>query len=329
MRAPAFWWEETPTAVARLLTPLGTLYGTMTARRMRQAGTSVSRPVICVGNFIAGGAGKTPVAAALAEILQSAGASPVFLSRGYGGSHRGAPRQVIPGRDRAGEVGDEPLLLARIAPAFICADRVAGAESCVAAGADVIILDDGLQNPRLHKDLTLAVVDGASGIGNGLCLPAGPLRAPLLDQWPFVQAVVVVGEGAAGACVATQARAQGLPVFEARLVPDPAQSARLCGQRVYAFAGIGRPEKFFATLRQAGAKIVGQRAFADHQPYTTADLAEIRQQAAAKNAVAVTTEKDLVRIADPAGIEALPVRLEFFDREAIRSFMAERLPGRS
>jgi tetraacyldisaccharide 4'-kinase len=325
MRAPAFWWDERPNAWARLLAPIGRVYGAITAQRMRRGGTNASVPVICVGNFIAGGAGKTPVALALGALLKDMGEQPAFLSRGYGGAHRGAPHRVDRVRDGAALVGDEPLLLASNAPTYICTDRVAGAAACVAAGASVILLDDGLQSPFLKKTLTLAVVDGRAGIGNGLCLPAGPLRAPLAEQWPHVDALVVVGDGAAGARLANAARAQSKPVFAASLVPNLAAASRLRGRRVFAFAGIGQPSKFHATLRSIGAEIVGTRAFADHHAYSASDILGVREDSVRLDAVPVTTEKDLVRIDDRAGIEVLPVTLEFSDPDALRALIAARI----
>ena len=231
MRAPAFWWKPTPDAFAHLLSPFGAVYGAIAAGRMNKAGARVNAPVICVGNFVAGGAGKTPTAIALAQEIISAGHTPSFLSRGYGASRPvESPRIVDATRDRAADVGDEPLLLARVAPVAVCADRVAGARLAIENGANVLIMDDGLQNPALQKDFTIAVVDGAVGVGNGLCIPAGPLRAALDAQLQRTDALVIVGEGAAGARVGALAKARGLPVITARLVPDDAIAARLRGQ---------------------------------------------------------------------------------------------------
>ncbi len=213
MRAPAFWWKPRPDAVAHLLSPFGAVYGAIAARRMNKAGARVNAPVICVGNFVAGGAGKTPTAMALAQEMKRAGHTPFFLSRGYGASRPvESPRIVDAARDSAADVGDEPLLLARVAPTVVCADRVAGARLAIEAGASVLIMDDGLQNPSLQKDFTIAVVDGAVGVGNSLCIPAGPLRAALDAQLQRTDAIVIAGEGAAGARVGALAQARGLPV---------------------------------------------------------------------------------------------------------------------
>src|SRR5208283_4813921 len=181
-----FWAARKPGALARLLQPVGALYGAVAARRMRRPGARVGAPVVCVGNFVAGGAGKTPTALELARLLISDGRRVAFLSRGYGGARRAEPLQVDPTLHSAAIVGDEPLLLARVAPCWVGPDRVRSARMAVEAGADVLVLDDGLQNPALEKTLAFAVVDGEAGFGNGLCVPAGPLRAPLAAQAPMV-----------------------------------------------------------------------------------------------------------------------------------------------
>jgi tetraacyldisaccharide 4'-kinase len=228
------------------------------------------------------------------------------------------------------DVGDEPLLLARRAPVIVARERAAGARACVEAGASVIIMDDGLQNPSLLKDFTLALVDGASGIGSGLCLPAGPLRAPLDAQWPLVDAVVLVGRGAPGEPLAQEAAARGKIALRARLEPEPAAAENLRGRRVFAFAGIGRPEKFFETLRECGAELVAARSFPDHHPYSAGEIRALLGDAEKTGALPVTTEKDLVRIAArDAGLAlkamALPVRLGFADEKAIERLMSDAL----
>ena len=325
MRAPAFWWAEQAPAVARLLAPLGAIYGAITASRMRQVGQRAAVPVICIGNFTAGGAGKTQVALALGEVLKGLGASPAFLSRGHGGSHQGAPHRVDPMRDIAALTGDEPLLLAQIAPTFVSADRVAGAAACEAAGAKAIILDDGLQNPSLAKQLSLAVVDGRRGVGNGLCIPAGPLRAPLSAQWPAVDALIVIGAGTQGGALATQARQRGKAVFEASIEPDQVTAADLKGQRVLAFAGIGDPSKFYTTLRTLGAQVMGTRDFDDHHAFSNEELTSLRKTAADLGARLVTTQKDLMRISDRNGIEAVPVTLVFAEPQVFASYVTDKI----
>ena len=316
MRAPAFWWKSEPDALAHLLSPLGALYGAVVARRMKQAGERVGAPVICVGNFVAGGAGKTPTAIALAHELIKADQTPFFLSRGYGAQTPVTEPIIVDAATHdAAVVGDEPLLLARVAPAIVCADRVAGARLAAARGASVIIMDDGLQNPALAKDFRIAVVDGAVGVGNGKCLPAGPLRAPLGAQLKLVDCVVVIGASAtgasaAGASVEAAAKASGVTVCRASLTPDADTAARLRGKRVFAFAGIGRPEKFFDTLSSLGADVAGVRAFPDHYTYSPAQLAELHAKAEEAGAMLITTEKDRARIGAACAIAVLPVSLE-------------------
>lgn len=326
MRAPAFWWRR-PGLLARLLSPLGWIYGAITLRRMRRPGVDCGVPVICVGNFVAGGAGKTPTAIALAGLMARRGETPFVLMRGYGGSLPG-PVEVHPEHHAARAVGDEPLLMARHARTVIARDRVAGASLSRALGASVIVMDDGLQNPALTKRLRLAVVDGASGVGNGLCLPAGPLRAPLAEQLGEVDAVLVIGPGEAGAAVAAQATAKGLAVLRARLEPDAGAVARLADQAVLAVSGIGRPEKFATTLREAGARIVAERAFGDHHAYSHADVQALVAEAALYDSLVATTEKDWVKLAPLWPEEArtrllpVPVRLVFDAPEAIEALLS-------
>lgn len=317
MRPPAFWNAPAPTLAARLLSPLGALYGAVAAARMRRPGTRVELRVVCVGNFTLGGAGKTPAALATAERLIAQGERVVFLSRGYGGSLSGPnPVTVDAQRHAAAQVGDEPLLLARVAPTVICADRVEGAQAARRMGASVVIMDDGLQNPALAKDERIAVVDGAVGLGNALPFPAGPLRAPMAAQWELVDAVWIVGSGAPGERVAQAAARAGKQVARGRLVPDPSVVATLAGRRLLAFAGIGRPQKFFDALREAGLDVAATQAFADHHPFTREDVAALARGAAARGLSLVTTEKDLARldaeqqaVGAAAGLVALPARL--------------------
>ena len=273
MREPAFWWRGAGPQ-AQLLAPLGFIYGTITARRMALEGAQAGLPVLCVGNFTLGGAGKTPAVIMLAKMLADGGGRPFCLSRGYGGTEAG-PKLVDGRADSAAQVGDEALLLARAAPTVVARDRVGGAEFARAQGASVIILDDGLQNPSLAKDFTLAVIDARRGTGNARVFPAGPLRAPLDAQLARTDALLVVGEGNAADGVAARLRAQSRPVFHARLVPDKAVVSALSGQNVLAFAGIGDPDKFFATARAAGIVVSRRRTFPDHYRYTPQDASEL------------------------------------------------------
>jgi tetraacyldisaccharide 4'-kinase len=265
------------------------------------------------------------------RILAAAGERPAFLSRGYGGTLAG-PRQVDPGRHRAGEVGDEPLLLARIAPTVVGRDRVAGAGLGVAAGASVIVMDDGFQNPSLVKDAAVLVVDGRRGIGNGRVIPAGPLRAPLAGQLARAHALVVVGAFPRVTGVLVEARARDIPVLEARLQPDAGVIAALGSARVLAFAGIGDPQKFFATLADAGIAVAATRSFPDHHRYTRAEAQSLCDDADRAGLALVTTEKDLVRLAGDEAVaqlaaraHALPVTLALDDEEVLRSLLLERI----
>jgi tetraacyldisaccharide 4'-kinase len=322
MKAPAFWWRPAGLASA-LLAPAAAIWSAAATRRLGRPGTSAPIPVICVGNVTVGGSGKTPTSIALAGLLRDGGRRPAFLLRGYGGSLAG-PVVVDPHLHDASAVGDEALLLAAEGMTIVSRDRPAGADLAAARGADVIVMDDGLQNPSLRKDLTLAVFDGAAGIGNGCALPAGPLRAPLDAQWPLVDAVLIVGAGRGCEAVEAEAMVRGLPVLRASLVPAPEAARALAGRRVLAFAGIGRPEKFFTTCREIGIDVVKERAFADHYRYGRAEIADLLNAADAKGLIPLTTEKDAVRLSilsaeEPrvAEIRTLPVRLHFEQRDVV------------
>jgi tetraacyldisaccharide 4'-kinase len=329
MREPAFWWREAGLA-ANLLAPLAAVYGAVAAARLAQSGARAAVPVVCIGNLTVGGAGKTPLALALARLLQDAGQVPMLLSRGYGGSLQG-PLRVDPVRHRAADVGDEPLLLARVAPTFVARDRVLGAQAAVAAGARLILLDDGFQNPSLQKTFSALVVDGRRGIGNGRVIPAGPLRAPLAAQLARADALVVVGPSDAGA-VAAAARGRGVPVFHAGVAPDAAVAAALAGCRVLAFAGIGDPQKLFTTLEDARIVVAATRSFPDHHRYTPAEARMLCEQADREGLMLVTTEKDWVRLQGDAGVaalaartRALPVTLALADPSAFLQLLRSRL----
>jgi tetraacyldisaccharide 4'-kinase len=306
MREPAFWWRNAGFAAA-LLNPLGRAYGAFTAHRMTKKGVRVDIPVLCVGNFTTGGAGKTPAALALARMLTDGGERPFFLSRGYGGDLAG-PKLVDAAHDLAARVGDEPLLLARVAPTIVARDRVAGAALARAQGATVIVMDDGLQNPSLMKDLRLAVIDSHRGLGNSCIFPAGPLRAPLGTQLACTDALLVVGDGAGADDVIAQASGRGLQVLRGHLMPDPAAAAALKGRQVLAFAGIGDPEKFFATAAKAGITVKERRIFPDHHRYTAEDAGELIMQADRNSLALLTTEKDFARMTREESLAALTAR---------------------
>jgi len=323
MREPAFWWRASGLWSA-LLAPVGAAYGALAGRRLTGGGRRAGVPVICVGNFTLGGSGKTPTAIALADLLTHAGKRPALLSRGYGGSIAG-PVVVDPQRHTAAEVGDEPLLLAQAGLTIVAGDRVAGAQTAQAAGADVIVMDDGLQNPSLIKDFTVAVVDGRRGVGNGKVFPAGPLRAPLAAQFAQVGALLVIGGNAGPAGLDREVRARRLPVFHGTLVPERAALDALSGRKVLAFAGIGDPEKFFATLESAGIAIAQRRSFSDHHRYSADEAGALIMQAEHEGLRLVTTAKDHARIGGDAALAALasrahviPARLEVKEEAAWR-----------
>ncbi|MEA1650056.1 tetraacyldisaccharide 4'-kinase [Nitrospirillum sp. BR 11164] len=318
MKAPGFWYQPAG-PLAALLSPLACLYALGARRRQAKAAPQgAGIPVICVGNLVAGGAGKTPVAQAVMRALRARGVQAHYLSRGYGGRLTG-PLRVDPAEHCAADVGDEPLLLSRTAPAWISADRLAGARAARDGGAQALVMDDGFQNPALAKDLSLLVVDGGAGFGNGHVIPAGPLREPLADGLARARAVVIVGADRTGAAVQVAGLAPTLPILTARLVPDAAVAAGLAGRPVLAFAGIGRPGKFFDTCRELGLTMTEALPFPDHHPYAEAEIARLVDRASALGAVPLTTEKDWVRLpaAYQTAIKALPVVLAFDDPAAL------------
>jgi tetraacyldisaccharide 4'-kinase len=313
IQAPAFWRDNG--LPARALAPLGALYGAVARRRLRQSGAAASLPAIVVGGLTSGGDGKTPLVMALAQALQASGARPFVLARGYGRKRSAGrtPLPVDPDRHNADMVGDEARLLARLAPTIIGADRVAAAELARRLGATILLLDDGFHSRALRADLGLVVIDSAYGAGNGRCLPAGPLRAPLDAQLAAADAIILVDDAAPGAAIA---RSAGKPVIRARIAPEPTAAAALAGSRVVAFAGVGRPEKFFGALIGIGAQVVATRAFPDHHRFSTHDLDTLRALATAHDARLVTTDKDAARPGVSGGITTLPIRLAFDARDA-------------
>jgi tetraacyldisaccharide 4'-kinase len=328
MREPAFWWREAG-AAAGALSPFAAIYGAVAKRRMLRPGRRVGVPIVCIGNPTVGGAGKTPLALTVARMLAAAGEQPALLSRGYGGSLSG-PVQVDPARHRAADVGDEPLLLARMAPTIVARDRVKGAAMALTADAGVIVMDDGFQNSALMKDFSVLVVDARRGIGNGAIIPAGPLRAPLDVQLARADALVLVGESDASAILAKIANS--IPVFRASLVPDVTCIGALRSSRVLAFAGIGDPEKFFATLRNAGITVAATRSFADHHRYTKREAQDLCAQANHDNLILVTTEKDAVRMRDDeqvaelaARVKVLPATLVLEEEAVFKTLLLEKV----
>jgi tetraacyldisaccharide 4'-kinase len=330
MREPAFW-HRPPSWTSLLLTPLATLYGVVATWRLARKGFDAGVPVICVGNYHVGGAGKTPTVLALTRLLRDLGETPVVLSRGYGGRLRG-PILVDPERHVAGDVGDEPLMLAQTVPVVVARDRVNGVALARSQAASVILMDDGFQNPAIAKDASLIVIDGDRGLGNGCVFPAGPLRAPLSPQLARTDALIVVGNGTAAQAVAAVVVALGKPVISAHLKANDVSLASLRGKRVLAFAGIGDPIRFFRTLRASGIDVVRERSFADHHPFSQTEIETLVNEAKRDALRLVTTEKDLARLRNAEGLpcwakDIVPfaVTLEFDDAEGVRKFISGRL----
>lgn len=332
MRTPDFWYAK-PGLASTCLSPFAGLYDLAgrAVRRLRRP-AEVPAFVVCVGNAVAGGAGKTPTALALAALIRERGLSVperpdpsvAFLTRGYGG--RGPrPLRVAPDRHTADEVGDEALLLARSAPVWVCgSDRAAGARAAIAEGARILVMDDGFQNRSLARDLDILVIDGATGFGNGHVMPAGPLRESAGAALARADAVVLIGEDSLG--IRSGLR-RDLPVYGATVAPSEETRRSLHGQRVLALAGIARPEKFFATLSAMGCEVVEARGFADHHPFTPDEIMRACEDAAARDAIPVTTEKDHVRLPSEARpmITPVPVSLIFDDPDGLAGLLTARM----
>jgi tetraacyldisaccharide 4'-kinase len=332
MIAPGFWARPpaSPGWQARVLAPLAWLWTWETRRRLARAPSArLAVPVICVGNLTTGGTGKTPAVIALVEHLRARGFAAHVVSRGHGGSLQG-PVRVDPRRHSAAEVGDEPILLAAFAPVWVARDRAAAGQAAAAAGAEAVVMDDGFQNPCLAKDISIVVVDAGFGFGNGRVVPARPLREPVPDGLARADLLLAIGHDPAR-LLADWPDLATRPMLAGEIAPL-ATGMTWSGLRALAFAGIGRPEKFYATLRGLGVELAGTRSFADHAPYGAPLLARLEAEARGKRAQLVTTEKDAVRL--PAAMRAkvlvLPVRLEIDDwtplDDALAATTAEPLP---
>ena len=323
MKAPAFWQKGRGGLTALALSPLGCLYGTITQRRAhRTPDYKAQMPVICIGNLTMGGAGKTPTALAIAEMLRSMGLKPCFLSRGYGGTTEG-PVWVTD--QSANEVGDEPLLLVQKAPVCVAKDRIKGAKLCDQSDADVIILDDGFQNPSLYKDLSLIVIDGGYGHGNNRLFPAGPLRETLKSGLSRADGIILISEDHTDVLGDIKTHAPDMPIVRTDIIVKemPADQQK----PVFAFAGIARPEKFYASLQQNGFNIAETLSFADHHPFKTEEINKIRERAAQLNAEIITTEKDLVRLTPDQrhGISALKIALAWRRPDMLKAVLHDKL----
>lgn len=317
MRTPDFWYQA-DSLQASLLAPLGAAYAAGgRLRRLLKHPVRVDVPVICVGNLVMGGAGKTPVVQALVGHLHKLGKNPAILLRGYGGQEKG-PLQVDAVRHRALDVGDEALLHASLAPTWIGADRAASAKAAVAAEADILIMDDGFQNPGLHQDLPILVIDGETGFGNGRVFPAGPLREPVAAGLSRAKAAVLIGADKTG--VTTELK--GIPLFKAGIAAENGNDFK--DRPVIAFAGIGRPQKFFSSLESAGAKIVMAFPFPDHHNFTDCEIEALLEQARDRQALLVTTAKDHVRLQDDTKekVQVLRVGLRWEEADAPGKLLA-------
>lgn len=319
MRAPLFW--NTDSWMSRWLLPISSIYRCISRRRHASiTPQEVSIPVICIGNLVTGGAGKTPVAIALMDLLKKQSPDAWFLSRGYGGKAQG-PLKVEPYSSFA-DVGDEPILLSRHAPVMVAKDRAAGARAAQAQGASLLIMDDGFQNPSLKKDFSILVIDGAYGLGNERIIPAGPLRESMEEGLARADAVVIIGEDTKH--IASRIPAS-VPVF--RATTTQLTDALDKGQKIFAFAGIGRPEKFHVALRDLGFYVTGMMGFPDHHAYSAGDIAKLKAAAAERGACLVTTEKDAARLPEDfrSEVKVVGLSLSFNEPEALRMLCLERV----
>jgi tetraacyldisaccharide 4'-kinase len=312
--APPFWWEKADWR-AYALYPVSLIYGAVAAHRMANARREkVAAPVLCIGNFTVGGTGKTPMAIALAKQAKRMNLTPGFLSRGHGGGFS-KPHVVDTHHDSARHVGDEPLLLAEHGPVAVTPNRAEGARLLIEQGCDFLIMDDGFQSARIHMDYALVVVDGRHGVGNGYVIPAGPLRASVVDQVRYATALVTMGGDNAGDAVIRQAARGGRTIYEAST--EPRNAERFAKRRFLAFAGIGHPDRFFDTITKAGGTVALSRTFADHHFYTEEELDELALTANKADLELVTTAKDAARMRHGLAPRAFVDRLNVLEIDAV------------
>ena len=299
--APPFWWKSKPDWRAWLAAPASWIYGAVAARNLRKAKRQeIEVPVICVGNFTVGGAGKTPTVITLARAAKTKGLKPGVLSRGYGGVID-TTTVVDPHHHRARDVGDEPLLIARETLTVVTRKRAEGARELIRQGADLIIMDDGFQSAKLHFDYALMVIDTVRGIGNGMIVPAGPVRAPTKTQLRYATALLKVGRGNAADPFIRQAARSGRAVYESTIRPIGTAS-EIAGRKLLAFAGIADPEKFYRTVTELGGEIVVKQSFGDHHHMSDDEIEAVLGAAEAEDLEIVTTAKDAVRLIGHPGI---------------------------
>ncbi len=319
---PLEFWETKKSLLADCLLPFSYIYSAVAEiRRLAVTPERAEVPVICLGNLTVGGSGKTPAALSIASLLSKHGYSPFFLTRGY----KGKLKNIIVDKElhSASQVGDEAMLLADEAPVSVNPDRRKGAKAAVASGAEIIIMDDGFQNPYLYKDKSLLVFDGSYGIGNGRLLPAGPLRESFHGGLKRASAAIIVGEDTSGISSKICKERPDMPIFYCSVIPDEEIISSLKGQKIFAFAGIGRPEKFFRMLKSYGLDLIATKTFPDHYAYQEKDIKSLRQQAATFQAQLVTTDKDKVKLSGyvPADIITVPVKLSWQNEAQLLDFL--------
>ena len=327
MRAPKFWYNPKYSFSSLLLTPISWIYGLVRKKIQRdRAPWKAPIPVICVGNLLAGGQGKTPIALSIGKVLKLNNKSVHFISRGYGGSLRG-PLLVDPRVNTASEVGDEPILLSEIAPTWICVDRIAGIKLAYEMGAKIVVMDDGFQNPSVKKDFSILAFDADVGFGNGRLIPAGPLRESITDGLSRANAAVIIGDDFLGLESRLLNISNSLPqkqikVYKAKIAPTT-NFQSINKQKVFAFTGIGRPEKFLNTLIEMNCDITGKQYFSDHHQFTETEISQLLNLAKTKDSTLITTTKDYVRLtpSQKKDIMVLPITLEWNNKNALNNIL--------